>query len=224
MSRFELAEIESATQRLTQTVIDWQSLRRQNFPLPNFGGRLDRICHEVLEGRGFALLRGLPVERWGRRLAATAFLGIGLHCGNLRSQNAQGHLLGHVKDLGLTSEDPNVRIYQTRERQNYHTDSCDMVALLCLERAKSGGLSSLVSSVTIFNEMRSIILIWRACFLSQSKPTAGEKCPPARNRSSRYRCLTGIHDCFRPSITAITLNRHGGFRRSHRLHRNKSAP
>ncbi len=90
LSRFELAEIESATQRLTQTVIDWQSLRRQNFPLPNFGGRLDRICHEVLEGRGFALLRGLPVERWGRRLAATAFLGIGLHCGNLRSQNAAG--------------------------------------------------------------------------------------------------------------------------------------
>ena len=70
------------------------------------------------------------------------------------SQNRHGHLLGHVRDAGLSSRDPNVRVYQTRERQNYHTDSCDVVGLLCLHPAKSGGLSSLVSSVTMFNEMR----------------------------------------------------------------------
>jgi hypothetical protein len=69
-------------------------------------------------------------------------------------QNAEGHLLGHVKDLGRSSDDPHTRIYQTRERQTHHTDSCDVVALLCLHPAKSGGLSSLVSSTTIFNEMR----------------------------------------------------------------------
>jgi hypothetical protein len=74
--------------------------------------------------------------------------------GNLRSQNRDGHLLGHVKDLGLSSNDPNVRIYQTSERQNYHTDSCDIVGLLCLHTARSGGLSSLVSSTTLFNQMR----------------------------------------------------------------------
>jgi hypothetical protein len=81
-------------------------------------------------------------------------LALGLHLGNLRPQNVAGHLLGHVRDQGLSSSDPAVRIYQTRERQNYHTDSCDVVSLLCLHPAKSGGLSSLVSSVTIFNEMR----------------------------------------------------------------------
>jgi hypothetical protein len=108
----------------------------------------------VLNGRGFALLRGLPIERWSRQQAAIAFVGLGVHCGRLRAQNAQGHLLGHVKDQGLSSKDPNVRIYQTRERQNYHTDSCDVVALLCLHPAKSGGLSSLVSTVTMFNELR----------------------------------------------------------------------
>jgi hypothetical protein len=69
-------------------------------------------------------------------------------------QNAAGHLLGHVKDLGRSSQDPNTRIYQTRERQTHHTDSCDVVGLLCLRAAKSGGLSNLVSSTTIFNEMR----------------------------------------------------------------------
>jgi hypothetical protein len=154
LTAFELAEIERASHRLAQTEINWQTLGHHDFPLPVLEQRLSRILHGILEGWGFVLLRGLPVERWGRRLSAIAFLGIGLHLGKLRSQNRHGHLLGHVRDLGLTSTDPNVRIYQTRERQNYHTDSCDIVALLCLHPAKSGGLSSLVSSVTILNEMR----------------------------------------------------------------------
>src|SRR6266567_2752824 len=150
----ELVDVEFASRRLAQTEIDWQAIRHDDFPLPTLKLRLSGLLHDILEGRGFVLLRGLPVERWGRRLSAIAFLGLGLHLGNLRSQNRHGHLLGHVKDMGLTSQDPNVRIYQTRERQNYHTDSCDVVGLLCLQPAKSGGLSSLVSSVTIFNEMR----------------------------------------------------------------------
>jgi len=154
LSAADLAEIESASRRLTQSELDWQTLKSDDFPLPTLSRRLGRILQEVLEGRGFVLLRGLPVERWGRRLSALAFLGLGLHWGSLRSQNRHGHLLGHVKDLGLTSQDPDVRIYQTRERQNYHTDSCDIVGLLCLHPAKAGGLSSLVSSVTLFNEMR----------------------------------------------------------------------
>jgi hypothetical protein len=112
------------------------------------------VLEEVMKGRGFVLIKGLPVERWTRREAAIAFLVIGVHLGNLRMQNAEGHLLGHVRDLGRSSEDPNTRIYQTRERQTHHTDSCDVVGLMCLQTAKSGGLSSLVSSTTIFNEMR----------------------------------------------------------------------
>lgn len=155
LSSHELAEIESASHRLQQAQGTGKSLDRNDFPLPTLGPRLARILDEVLDGRGFVLLRGLPVWSWGRRLSALAFLGLGLHGGSLRAQNAQGHLLGHVKDLGLTSQDPHVRIYQTKERQNYHTDSCDVVGLLCLQPAKAGGLSSLVSSVTVFNEMRN---------------------------------------------------------------------
>jgi hypothetical protein len=153
LSEAELSEIEDASQRLAATEIDWQSLTANDFPLPTVKPRLAHILRAVLEGRGFVLLRGVPVGRWGRKLSAIAFLGLGLHLGSLRSQNKNGHLLGHVKDLGLSSQDPNVRIYQTRERQNFHTDSCDVVGLLCLHPARYGGLSSLVSSVTVFNEM-----------------------------------------------------------------------
>jgi hypothetical protein len=157
LSAAELAEIESASRRLATMDPDWSAVNRDDFPLPKLAEGLSRILNEVLEGRGFALLRGLPIALWGHRLSAIALLGLGLHWGRLRSQNKQGHLLGHVKDMGLASQDPNVRIYQTNERQNYHTDSCDVVGLLCLHPARSGGQSSLVSSVTLYNQMRK----WR---------------------------------------------------------------
>lgn len=150
----ELAEIETASRRLMQTEVDWAAFRPEDFPLPSLEKRLPRIIDDVLNGRGFVLMRGLPVEQWGHRLSAIAFMGIGSHFGRFRSQNAQGHLLGHVKDLGRSSTDPTARIYQTRERQNYHTDSSDIVALLCLHPSRSGGLSSLVSTMTVYNEMR----------------------------------------------------------------------
>ncbi len=151
----EVAEVEAATRALAERDADIAAITAADFPLPTLGPRLKaRVRDEVLNGRGFLMLRGLPVERWPIRWSATAFYGLGSHLGSARSQNGKGHVLGHVKDLGLDVHDPNVRIYQTSERQTYHTDSCDIVSLLCLRTAKSGGLSALVSSTTIFNEMR----------------------------------------------------------------------
>ena len=155
LSAAEVAEVEAATRALVARDADIAVLKPQDFPLPTLGSKLkSRVDDEVLNGRGFLLLRGLPVERWSIRESATAFFGLGAHLGSARSQNGKGHVLGHVQDLGLDVNDPNVRIYQTHERQTYHTDSCDIVGLLCLKTAKSGGLSALVSSTTIFNEMR----------------------------------------------------------------------
>jgi hypothetical protein len=153
-SSAELTEIEAATAPLATRDTDIAALTLADFPLPTLAPRLARIRHEVLRGRGFVLLRGLPVQRWPLRWSATAFFGIGLHVGQAVSQNAQGHVLGHVRDLGLRSDDPNVRIYQTAERQTFHTDSCDLVGLLCLQTAREGGDSALVSTGAVWNELR----------------------------------------------------------------------
>src|SRR6185436_17482078 len=109
------------------------------FALPTLGPVLKGILADLLEGRGFVLLRGLPVERWSREEQAAAYLGIGSWLGAPRSQNAKGHLLGHVKDLGLDIKDPKVRYYQTNRKLEYHTDSVDVVGLLCLKTARAGG-------------------------------------------------------------------------------------
>jgi len=155
LSPDEIAEIESAVRPVAESQANIAALTAREFPLPTLGPRLRaRVENDVLNGRGFLLMRGLPVGRWSMRESATAFFGLGTHLGGARSQNGKGHVLGHVQDLGLDAKDPAVRIYQTHERQTFHTDSCDIVGLLCLKTAKSGGLSALVSSTTIFNEMR----------------------------------------------------------------------
>ena len=112
-------------------------------------------AREVVDGRGFVRLRGMPVADRPIEESATAYWGVGTYFGKARSQNAKGHLLGHVYDLGqgLSAENPHIRSYATAERQNFHIDRCDLVALLCLRRAKSGGQSMLVSSMTLHNVM-----------------------------------------------------------------------
>jgi len=154
LSPAEIGEIESAVQTVQARRLDLADIRRGDFPLPTLGPVLQHLRDEVVHGRGFVLLRGLPVENRSLAESAIAYWGIGSHIGSARSQNSKGHLLGHVYDLGLSSAtNPNVRSYATSERQNFHIDRCDVVALLCLRRAKSGGASSLVSSTTVHNVM-----------------------------------------------------------------------
>jgi hypothetical protein len=107
---------------------------------------------ELLFGRGFVLLRGLSVDDEPARVAARLWA-LGGHLGRPVSQNARGHLLGHVCDLGYDAADPTTRLYQTNQRQGFHTDSADVVALMCLRTARSGGRSSLASAATVFNRV-----------------------------------------------------------------------
>jgi hypothetical protein len=153
LSEADVAEIESAVASALARNSDVLALEREDFPLPQLAGRLHAIQNDVVHGRGFVLLRGLPAERWTREQAAFAFWGLGRHFGEPVPQNAQGHLLGHVKDIGKDPENPTHRVYQTSYRHLFHTDSCDIVGLMCLRKAKSGGLSRIVSSTTLFNEV-----------------------------------------------------------------------
>jgi len=151
----DLADLERAARHFLSLGRDLGEITAADFPLTSFGPHVDRLRAKLLGGIGFEVLRGLPVDRYDARFAATVFCGIGAHLGSARSQNAQGHILGHVRDTGASSKDPNTRIYQTAERQSFHTDSADVVGLLCLREAKEGGDSLLVSALSIYNRMRA---------------------------------------------------------------------
>lgn len=127
------------------------------FPLPRFAAQLDHILDEIENGRGFMLLRGLPRGRYTDEECALIYWGLGVHLGIPVSQNARGHLLGHVRDEGRVLADPNARVYQTNQRMDFHTDMLpvDLLGLICLRTAKSGGESKLVSALTVHNVLRA---------------------------------------------------------------------
>jgi hypothetical protein len=178
LSPAELDELARACEPWLVEGADLTALTRERFVLPMVSARMARVRHELLDGRGFVLLRGVPVAQWGRQRCAVAFYGLGAHLGRALSQNAQGHVLGHVRDVGLTSRDPNVRIYQTRERQTFHTDSADIVGLLCLQTAQRGGLSALVSSTTLYNELRARSPELAACLFEPLATDRRGEVPP----------------------------------------------
>jgi hypothetical protein len=155
LSATEAAEIEAATQAARARGLDIADIKRHDFPLPTLGPVLDRLRGDVLNGRGFVVLRGMPVVDRPIEESATAYWGVGTYFGSARSQNAKGHLLGHVYDLGIgkAADNPNIRGYATSERQSFHIDRGDVVALLCLRRAKSGGQSMIASSMMLHNVM-----------------------------------------------------------------------
>jgi len=154
LSSAQVAELETAAARYLDAGKDIGEISQGDFYIPEFSKYIDALKSKLLHGNGVEVIRGLPVDSYSIEVAACIFCGIGSHLGSARSQNAQGHIVGHVRDLGLSSSDPNNRIYQTSERQTFHTDSADVVGLLCLKKAKQGGESLLVSALSIYNRFK----------------------------------------------------------------------
>jgi hypothetical protein len=123
------------------------------FPLPTLSGRMEGWSALLNDGRGFLLLRRFPVDLLDDAGTELAYIGFGTHLGTPVGQDADATVLGHVRDEGVERTHPGIRFYRTSERQDFHADGADLVGLLCLNRARSGGESRIVSSAAIYNEI-----------------------------------------------------------------------
>src|ERR1051325_945297 len=141
-----IAEIQSAVAHAEASGSRMEALTAANFPLPMLGPRIAEWRREIRHGRGFVLIRGVPVSAWTEAQSELFFWGLGMHLGIPGAQNPQGDLLGHVRDERTSS---NVRFYRTRKALGVHSDAADIVGLLCLQKAKRSGLSRITSSVPI---------------------------------------------------------------------------
>jgi hypothetical protein len=161
----DLDEIEAALRAAESKGLGWRDIGRDDFPLPGLGPVLAEVLDELEHGRGLVLLRGLPVDRYGEDELRRLFWGLGTHLGTARYQNAQGELIGEVRDEvrlygevkqpgvgGAAGAPPTSR---ARARSSgplrFHTDRADVVALLCVRQARAGGLSKICSSVAVHN-------------------------------------------------------------------------
>jgi hypothetical protein len=156
ISETQRDEVRAAVRSSARAGRPVHELTRDDFVLPTLGPVLDAARRDVVDGRGFVLIRGVPIDPSDRDGVVRAYFGVGSYFGVPRPQNGLGHLLGHVTDLGEDTSDPKTRLYRTNARQRFHIDSCDLVSLLCLVPAKSGGASALASSVAIADEIRRV--------------------------------------------------------------------
>lgn len=149
----ELADIDRALRGVQALGLGVGQFTREQFPLPVFSAKLAAIRMELLEGVRFALVRKLPVDRYSVPELEIIYWGLGLYLGNGIGQNASGALLSHVTYHGLDASNPNVRGYQDRRHQEPHNDLADVVGLLCVRKARSGGASSIVNIPSVYNEL-----------------------------------------------------------------------
>jgi hypothetical protein len=149
----EIAELTEAARALAASGKPLAEITAADQPLPVLEPAIRRWMADLNEGRGFVLVKGFPVSEVSEAEASLAYWILGRHMGLPVAQNAQGDLLGHVLDIGADPNKIGERLYRTRARQDFHTDGADIIGLFCLRPARSGGVSRIVSSVTVFNEV-----------------------------------------------------------------------
>jgi len=154
LSSADHAELDAALATAKKKSADPLELERQDFPLDGLAAKLDAVVGVLLDGRGFARIAALDAGRYSDEDLTLLYWGIGLHLGEPWAQNKHGHVLGDVTDQGKTIDDPTVRGNELgRIALDYHTDGSDLVGLLCLRTARTGGLSCVANAVAIHNQL-----------------------------------------------------------------------
>ena len=158
------AELDAALTQVKRAGFPLFGFERDDFPLTTTATLLAEISDELENGPGAIRLRGLPVDRYSDEDMRQIFWGLGKHLGTAVYQNARGELMGEVRDETKLAEKTYAaleagKVVSSRARARstgplrWHTDRCDVIALLCVRNAKAGGVSKLTSIVTIYNEI-----------------------------------------------------------------------
>ncbi|WP_031243693.1 TauD/TfdA family dioxygenase [Advenella kashmirensis] len=150
----ELAELEAMLQNFGPDVVEPEQLGLQDFQLSHLQARFARVRTQLEGGRGFALIRGVPVTRYTLAQNRLIFWALSLLLGEPQAQDKLGNRMHSVTNTNLRVEGSDeVRSYQTDDELTFHNDGGDAFMLLCLRTAVSGGMSKLVSVGTIYNEV-----------------------------------------------------------------------
>ena len=145
----QVAELEEAGRRFVAADPDLRTVEAGEHPLPACSDALRAWGREMDAGLGFVQVRGLPVDRCTDGLAGAIFFLLGLHLGHPVRQNVAGEILGHVKARDAAPDE--LVSSQTTDGLAFHSDSSDVVGLLCLRGAQQGGASRLLSGAAVYN-------------------------------------------------------------------------
>jgi len=170
LSAEHLDGLEAALAAVESMGLAWHEITAADFPLPALAGIIADIRNELETGLGLMKLRGVPVDRYSEEQLRQLYFGLGVNIGTPVHQNRRGELMRFIRDEGAEVGDKYGQIEEAsmeggktflssyaRTLSNgplrFHTDRTDVVSLLCVNQAESGGVSTVCSSVSVMNEM-----------------------------------------------------------------------
>lgn len=208
-----LDEIDAALAGVKARGLALRDITARDFPLPTLAGSLAAVRRLLAEGPGVALLRGLPVARYGRGDLDLLIWGLGRHIGSAIAQSYRGDVIGAVMDMSHTGDAR--RAYRSPLALNLHIDSVDVVGLLCLRRARRGGMSLLTSSFAIHNAVLAarpdlMPLLYRGYYCRHSESESSGESPTTPHRVPVFgpvgdRLVCNFHA--RPMLRSLEFDR-----------------
>jgi hypothetical protein len=151
LSEAEIQAFDHALLQVQKLDIPVEELTKDNFPLDSISKSVQQWENEIQEGKGILVLTGFPLEKYTKGECGIIYFGLGTHFGAAQSQSLLGDRLGHVVDIG--GKDTRERAYRNSAELALHTDASDIVGMMCLVKAKQGGLSGYCSAPAIYNHL-----------------------------------------------------------------------
>jgi hypothetical protein len=172
-------ELDAALAQAKSVSDNLLDIGREHFPLDGLARKLEGVERELIDGRGFTRISALDHTRYSDDDLTMLYWGIGLHLGDPWPQNAKGHVMGDVTDQGKSVTDPTFRGNELGQiALDYHSDGADVIGLMCLRKARSGGLSCVANAVAIYNELvRTRPDLAEVLFAPLPYDTRGEQAP-----------------------------------------------
>jgi hypothetical protein len=154
LSEAQITECETLGKQLVEADPDLRAVKPEDYPLQACREAVKEWKTDMESGRGFVLVRGLHTYLYSDALSSAIYFILGLHIGVPMRQNEMGDLIDHVYATSdKTMDDPTAMSSKVRDKLPFHSDSSDVVGLMCLRPSKQGGASALVSGAQIYNEI-----------------------------------------------------------------------
>lgn len=140
LSEAQIAELERLGAQFVEDDPDLRFVQKESYPLVECADAVVEWGKDVDVGRGFVLVRGLRTHLYSDALSAAIYFILGLYMGDPIRQNEKGDLIDSVYATSdKMMDDPTAKSSKVRDHLVYHSDSSDIVALMCLRPAKEGG-------------------------------------------------------------------------------------
>jgi hypothetical protein len=152
-SRAQAVALEDVLLRVRKARLAVPDIKPEHCRHPALDDALAHVFSEIQDGRGIVILRGIPVADHSVDDVSTMFWAIGTHFGRGVSQSARGDVLGLVQDETPPGTEESARGYTSRRELSLHVDLGQIVGLMCMRQARTGGYSQYAAGLAIYNEI-----------------------------------------------------------------------